>query len=94
MLVTPDSAADDLDQPLDLGFNAKAQHQWQLLIEIMEVPKQWGIIDTNPAEAIEEIPDKSPKPRGLNDIKLPRLRSQLKQLAYGEAIPDMSAGRV
>jgi integrase len=83
-----------VDSILDLGYNAKAQRHRQLLIEIMEIPKQWGIIDTNPAEAIEEIPDKAAKPRGLNEIELPRLRSQLARWAAGEAIPGTPAGRV
>ncbi|WP_067674223.1 hypothetical protein [Nocardia miyunensis] len=83
-----------VDSILALGYNAKAQRHRQLLIEIMEIPKQWGIIDTNPAEAIEEIPDKTPNPRGLTETELPRLRAQLQRWAAGEAIPGTPAGRV
>jgi hypothetical protein len=82
-----------VDSILELGYNAKAQRHRQLLIEIMEIPKQWGINDTNPAEAIEEIRDKDPDPRGLTEIELPRLRSQLQRWTAGEAIPGTRAGR-
>ncbi|WP_429455095.1 hypothetical protein [Nocardia sp. GP40] len=83
-----------VDSILELGYNAKAQRHRQLLIEIMEIPKQWGILDTNPAEAIEEIRDKDPNPRGLTETELPGLRAQLAQWAAGEAIPGTPAGRV
>jgi len=80
---------------LELGYKAKAKRQRLLLIEIMEIPKQWGIIDTNPAEAIEDISSKrKPKPRSLTEDERHRLRSQLERWAAGQVVPGMPAGRV
>ncbi|RMI32698.1 hypothetical protein EBN03_12080 [Nocardia stercoris] len=83
-----------VDAILDLGFRVKAQRHRLLLIEIMAIPKQWGLIDTNPAEAIEEIRDKPAAPRGLTADELSRLRAQLQRWVAGEPIPGTPAGRM
>ena len=82
-----------VDTILALGYNAKAQRHRLLLIEIMQIPVEWGILDANPALAIPEIPDLDANPRALGPQDLTALRSQMQRWVMGLEIPGIPAVR-
>ncbi|RJO77606.1 hypothetical protein D5S18_07655 [Nocardia panacis] len=83
-LSVPKLFIDHIDKILKSGMNAKAQRQRLILIEMMEIPMQWGVITTNPAEVVPDILDPVVKPKSLAEDGIAVVRERIQSWAAGD----------
>ncbi|MFE1596574.1 hypothetical protein [Nocardia sp. NPDC058705] len=83
-LSVPKLFIEHINKILKSEMNAKAQRQRQILIEMMEIPMQWGVITTNPAEVIPDILDPVVKPKSLAEDGIAVVRERIRTWAAAD----------